>query len=203
MKIIILFLCLVVSSAWAGIEDEGSSFPPSAQSTKPYLKERFRYETTILLDRATFGRLEINRLNLDELLQRSIHHGFKVAYRVDKTREGRLIHLLMDGSAEDMNRYFESLLNLNIVSLVNVMGAYDWTRPSEAYRKYWSDIYSGIQKEIEVKALTQWAAKQQDLKASELCEHMLRIERYHSRRPQGLQLPQSEPLKLTGSGTYL
>lgn len=171
MKTFVLILCLLANPVWA--EGDGGHSP---QPPAPHLQEHFQFQTTLLLDRANFGRLQISLLDLNNLIPRaasSAGNDVNVEFRVERQREGALVLIVIEGSGEEMLRFFELLVDRNLVPFINLMRANAWIRPPDKYIKHWNEVYSGIQREIEVQALSQWAAKQKDLSAADLCEHMM------------------------------
>jgi hypothetical protein len=186
MKTFFLVLCLLANSVWAE-GDGGSHFP---QQDKPHLQERFQFQTTFFLDRANFGRLQISLLDLNHLVPRaarSAGNDVNVEFRTDSRREGTLVFIVIEGSGEEMLRFFDSLVNRNIGALIGLMRANAWIRPPDKYRKYWDDVYADIRREIEVQALSQWTAKQKDPDAG-LCEHMMGTRESHVPAPKSPRL---------------
>jgi hypothetical protein len=109
MKTFFLVLCLFANSVWA--EGDGGYIP---QPPPPHRQERFQFQTTLLLDRATFGRRQISLLNLNNLIPRATLYAgndVNVAYRMDRRREGALVSISIEGSGEEMLRFFDSFLN--------------------------------------------------------------------------------------------
>jgi hypothetical protein len=178
MKTFVLILCLLANPVWA--EGDGGHSP---QTPAPHLQEHFQFQTTLLLDRANFGRLQISLLDLNNLIPRAASYAgndVNVAFRMERRRQGALVFIVIEGSGEEMLRFFELLIDRNLVPLINLMRANSWIRPPSKYRKHWDDVYADIQREIEVQALTKWTSKQKDLSAADLCEHMMRIQERHA-----------------------
>lgn len=194
MKSLILALTMCSTPAWAIHAIYGGEAPdyPAHYSgePRPHLEERIQFETSFLLDWATFGRRELARLKLNELIKRSAApHRLMMAYKVDGTREGTMVTIMLDGRAQGMRYFFDTLLNHNIISMVYVKNGI-FSTPSDEYKRYWSDTHTAIKREIETKALIQWGAKQKEMSAAQLCSKLLEV--------QNVQAPGPKPFTFKG-----
>lgn len=175
MKTFILVICLLANVAWAEA-DGGIQVVPRA----PHLQERFQFQTTLFLDRATFGRRHIFLLDLKGLISRTARargDGAHVKFRMDHRREGTLIPIEIEASAGEMQTFFDDLLKQGLLPLAHLMSGYGWLRSSAEYQNYWLGINDAIKRDIEIQALVRWSAKRKNLSAAELCEQILKLNR--------------------------
>lgn len=159
MKTFLLVICLLANVAWAEA-DGGVSI--EVVPRKPHLQERFQFQTTLFLDRATFGWRQIFLLDLKNLIPRMAQaagDGVSVEFRMQQRREGLRVPITINGSGDEMLAFFDSLLSKHLVPVAYMGGvnpwAWPWAGPSKEYERYWIGINNAIKNEIEFEAIAQ------------------------------------------------